>query len=170
MNKFKLSPNTILILIILGMVLIATFISTIVDFGTSGIASIQAYRNKVLPLLIVDIAGVLLILFMCWRIFSMVKKIIATHKWNDRFFTTIKQIGWLSILVLLLQAISLTFREKYIAQGKNITEAASDTRIYSDILSQALFASPLIWFLIGSIFLLADALQHINNTKSVKAN
>jgi hypothetical protein len=158
-QKFKLNSNTVLMLVIFGMVFIVNIFSLLSDFISSKTAMMQSYKDAVLPITILDLAKFLLILFMAVLAFKLVKKIIVEKKRNDRYVRSMKQIGWLSVLVILLDAISFVLREQYVSQNKNIATIGIDTTIYTDIISHALFSSPIAWFLVVCIFVAADVLQ-----------
>lgn len=161
-QKFKLTPNTILVLIILTMVLIVNIFSTLSDFSSSKIATIESYRNSVFPLNILDLVKFILIIFMGWLIFGLIKRVAGKDKWSEKYYRRIKQIGWLSIFLILLDAISFVIREQYISINKDLATLSADPGIYTDIIAHALFSSPITWFLVVCIFLLADALEYSN--------
>lgn len=161
-QKLRLNPNTILILIILIMVLAANILNTAVTSSSSDVATIQSYREATLPMNILDLIKITIIFLMGWMLFSTVKKAARNAKWSDMLYRRIKQIGWLSVLVVVLDAISYVIRDQYIAQNKSLSTLGTDATIYTEVISHALFSSPLTWFLIACIFLFADVLNIVN--------
>lgn len=166
-QKFKPNSNTVLIAIILLMALVANAINTLITSSTSEVAAVQSYRQATLPLNILDFIKFSLIVLMGWIIFSNTKRIVKSRNWNERYYNSIKRVGWLSVLVVLLDAVSFVVKEDYIAQGKDLAELTTDATIYADVISHALFSSPIVWFLIACIFLIADVLNHANNPEQV---
>ena len=165
-QRLKLNPNTILILIILIMVLAANILNTAVASSSSDVATIQSYREATLPVNMLDLLKIAIIFLMGWMIFSSVKKAAKHAQWSNSLYRKIKQIGWLSVFVVVLDAISYVIREQYIAQNKSLSTLGTDATIYTDVISHALFSSPLSWFLIACIFLIADILNLFNNPKA----
>lgn len=164
-TKFKMNPNTLMVLCILGVALIANTITIVVNSGGSDMPAIDSYRKTILPLNILDFIKIAIILVMAYFIFIIVKKVLRNEKWNDKYYRAIKQIGWLSVFVLLLDAVSFVAREQYIYKNAPVTDLLSNPLDYPGILAQALFSSPVAWFLICCIFLLADVLQYANELK-----
>jgi hypothetical protein len=156
-QKFKLNPNTILMLIIFGMVFIVNIFSLLSDFTSSKVTLMQSYRDAVLPVNILDLVKFTVVFFMIVLAFKLVKKGIKKENQSSQYYRGMKQIGWLSVLVVLLDAISFVLREQYISQNKDIATISTNPTIYADIISRALFSSPITWFLIVCIFLAADA-------------
>ena len=167
MKKFKINPNTVLILIILAMVLLANIVNILVDFSSSDVASVKSYRDAGIPLNILDLIKIALIFFMGWNVYLLIKKVAKGEKWNAGFYTAIKRVGWMSILVLLFSSFSFVVREQYLSQNKNLMEISSDPAIYTDVISYTLFSSPIAWFLIAVIFITADILDNANRRHAV---
>lgn len=161
--KLKLNPNTVLILVILAMVLAANIINTLVASSSSDVASVQSISEATLPLNILDFIKIIIIFIMAWIGFSTIRRIVRHEKWNAKYYRSIKQVGWLSVLVVLLDAISFVIQEQYISQNKDLSAISTDVTIYTDIISHALFSSPIAWFLIACIFIFADVLEYVNN-------
>ena len=165
-TKLKLHSNTILALCILGAALIVNLITVIANSTSSDKAIINNYRETILPLNIFDFVKIAIIFLMTWLIFSIVKKVLRREKWNPEYYVAIKRIGWLSILVVLMDAISTIAREQYIYKNEPLPGIFSRPGIFTDIIAQAVFSSPIAWFLICSIFLLADVLQYAGVLKN----
>lgn len=165
-QKFKLNPNTILTLCILGVALIVNLITVIANSSASDKTVINNYRETILPLNVFDFVKVALILFMAWLVFSIIKKVLQKEKWNPKYYVTIKRIGWLSILVMLMDAISTIAREQYIYKNESLPGIFSRPGIFTDIIAQTVFSSPVAWFLICSIFLLADVLHYAGELRN----
>lgn len=145
------------------MALAANVLNSFVNSSTSNLASMQSLRNETLQLNILDIIKILIIVLMGWLLYSILKGVLREDKWSAKSFRNIKRVGWLSVLVVLLDAISFVIRDQYISQGKSLSTLSSDPAIYTEVISHALFSSPIVWFLIASIFLLADVLNHSHN-------
>lgn len=163
--KFKATPNTVLILCILAMAMIINLIMTIVNIQKADMAIINNYRQIILPLNILDFLKAGVILFMGFSVFRITKNAITEAKWQSKYYYKIKQIGWLSVLVLLLHAISTVAHEQYIYKNESITNLWGNPGFYQDVISNTLFSSPLAWFLVLCIFLLADVLGYTGSVK-----
>lgn len=158
-KKIMLSPNSILVLIILAMVLIINIISLLTDLSNSSTAAMQAYRDNMMLANIAVAVKFILIVFMAWLAFRLIKS--AGNKWNERMYRGIKQIGWLSVVVVLLDSVSAVLKEQYSRQNQGHAGISSDPGVYTDIISQALFSAPVVWLLIACIFLIADILNTV---------
>lgn len=166
--KFKINPNTVLVLCILGVTLVVNLIMVLVNSMGSNMQPIDQYRKTILPLNILDFVKVAIIFFMAYLMYAIIRKVLRKEKWNDKYYHSIKRIGWLSVLVLLLDAISFIAREQYTYKNTSLTDLLANPAEYSSILAQAIFSSPVAWFLICSIFLLADVLQYANDLRKEK--
>lgn len=165
-TKLKLHPNTILALCVLGVALLVNIVAVIVNSTSSENTAITNYGQTVLPLNILDFVKVGLIFLMAYFIFSIIKKVLRKEKWNPKYYVAIKRIGWLSILVVLLDSVSAIAREQYIYKNEPLSEIFSRPGIFTNIISQTVFSSPVAWFLICCIFLLADVLQYAGTMKN----
>lgn len=164
--KFKATPNTVLILCLLAMAVIINLIMTLVNTQKADMAVINTYRQIILPLNILDFLKAGIILFMGFSVFRITKNVIAHAKWQPGFYYKIKQIGWLSVLVLLLHAITTVAHEQYIYKNESLTNLWGNPGFYQDVISSTLFSSPLAWFLVLCIFLLADVLKYTYELKT----
>lgn len=164
--KFKLNPNTILAICILSAALIVNLVIVIANSSPSDKAIINNYRETILPLNIFDFVKVAIILLMAWLVFFILKKVLRREKWNSKYHVAIKRIGWLSILVMLMDAISTIAREKYTYKNESLGDIFSNSGIFTEIISQTVFSSPVAWLLICCIFILADVVQYAGELKS----
>ncbi len=153
-------------LCILGVAIVANLLATIADTVEINKTNTHPYQEVLLPLNIFGFAQTALIFVMAYLVFSIVKKVIQKKKWDTQYYTSVKQIGWLSVLALLLNAISIIVREQYALKHDPLTQIFARPGIFTEIIAQAIFSSPIAWFLICSIFLVADVLQYTSDAKN----
>lgn len=165
-SKFRLNPNTVLIMCILGMTFLASIIMAVVNVQTSSQNVITAYRQLVWPVSVIEFIAAALILFMAYQIFKMVKRVINNERWDEKYYRNIKRIGWLSVLVLLLGSFSGILRSQINYRATAVADQLSTPVFYINALVDTLFNSPIAWLLVLCIFLLADVLNYAIELRS----
>ena len=163
--KFKITGSSLLALGFLCVAFIVNLIGVITNSLASNVASIQDYRNLVLPLNILEFIKSGLLLVMGYLLFRIIRSVIGRVKWNMGYYKKIKLIGWLNVLVLLLDAAVGNWKDSIISKQDSIMHHLTDHNFYQGALLTALFNAPLSWFLILCIFLIADILQYASVVK-----
>ncbi len=165
-KKFRLNPNTILMLCIFGVAVLVNLIMVLVNINGLDSTDKPVYKRSVLLLSILDFLKILIFLVQGYLIFLIVRRVIQLESWNERYYKTIKRIGWLGVLGLLIGAISDSGHELIDSGSTSILQMLSGPENYPGILAQAIFSSPLSWLLVVAIFLLADVMLFIQSRKS----
>jgi hypothetical protein len=162
-KKFRLNPNTILMLCIFGVAVLVNLIMVLVNINGLDATDEPVYRRSVLLLSALDFLKILILLVQGYLIFLIARKVIQRESWNDRYYKTIKRIGWFGVLGLLIGAISDSGHELIDSGSTTVFQMLSGPENYPGILAQAIFASPMSWLLVVAIFLLADVLLFIQS-------
>lgn len=163
--KFKITGSSLMALGFLCIAFLVNLVMLITNSLSSGIASIQEYRNQVLPLNILEFVKSGIILIMGYLLFRIIRNVMSRVKWNMGYYKKIKWIGWLNVLVLLIDAAASTWKESVFSKQDSITNHLADHNLYQNALLTALFNTPISWFLILCIFLIADLLQYASEIK-----
>lgn len=163
--KFKITGSSLMALGFLCVAFIANLVITLTNSLSSNIASIQEYRNQTLPLNILEFAKSGILLIMGYLLFRIIKNVMRRQKWNTGYYKKVKGIGWLNVLVLLIDAAASTWKESVFSKQDSITNHLADHNLYQNALLTALFNTPISWFLILCIFLIADLLQYTSAVK-----
>lgn len=164
-SKLKMNINTIMVLCILCLSFIANLVTVIINTQKHDIAAVANYRKIILPLNLLDFLKAFIILFMGFLLFRIIKKLLNRVSWNDKYYRQIKTIGWLSILVMVMDSVSVISRDQYIYRNSSLSENWAIGKLFSEAIVQTLFSSPIAWFLVLCIFLLADVLQYASELK-----
>lgn len=165
-QRFKVHESSVIAFIILILSVLVNLVTVIINARSSDMPVIENYRQIILPLNILDFAKAAVIFWMAFLLFRMLRNVSNGVKWSDRYFHTIRRVGWLSVLVIILDAVTTTGRNLYIYRNTPITEELTSGKFAIDVLSQTLFASPIAWFLIWCVFLLADLLRYTGELKT----
>ncbi|MBZ4189532.1 hypothetical protein [Niabella beijingensis] len=163
--KFKITGSSLMALGFLCVAFIVNLVVLITNSLSSNIASIQDYRNRVLPLNILEFIKSGILLVMGYLLLRIIRNVAGRVKWNMGYYKKIKLIGWLNVLVLLIDAAVSNWNETIISKQDTITQHLTDHNFYQGALLSALFDQPLSWFLILCIFLIADILQYTGAVK-----
>ncbi|ANH83271.1 hypothetical protein A8C56_21850 [Niabella ginsenosidivorans] len=163
--KFKITGSTLIAMGFLCAAFIVNLVILITNSLSSNIVSIQEYRNQVLPVNILEFVKSALLLVMGYLLFRIIRNVMSRVKWNRSYYKKIKLIGWLNVLVLLIDAAITTWKESLFSKQEAITNHLADHNLYQNALLTALFNAPLSWFLILCIFLIADVLQYTSTIK-----
>jgi|GEM_PF-6087095 len=164
--KFKITGSSLMALGFLCIAFLVNLVMLITNSLASGIASIQEYRNQVLPLNILEFIKSGLLLVMGYLLFRIIRNVMSRVKWNMGYYKKIKWIGWLNVLVLLIDAAVGTWKETLLSKQDSIMQHLTDHNFYQGTLLTALFNAPVSWFLILCIFLIADLLQYASEIKT----
>lgn len=163
--KFKITGSSLMALAFLTIAFVVNLVMLITNSLSSNIASIQEYRNQSLPLNVLEFVKSGLLLIMAFLLFRIVKNVMSRVKWNMGYYKKIKGIGWLNVLVLLIDGASTTWRENLSSKSESITDHLTDHNLYQNALLNVLFNSPISWFLTLCVFLIADILQYASQVK-----
>ncbi|SDC78773.1 DUF2975 domain-containing protein [Niabella drilacis] len=163
--KFKITGSSLMALSFLCIAFIANLVVAITNSLSSGIASVEAYRNQTLPLSILEFIKSGIILIMGYLLFRIIRNVMSRVKWNMGYYKMIKWIGWLNVLVLLIDAAVSTWQESVFSKQDSIMNHLADHNLYQNALLTALFNAPVSWFLTLCIFLIADILQYAAHVK-----
>lgn len=164
-QKFKLTPNTILILCIFGVSLMINLASGLMNFGGSSSKTVEEFQKSSALITVFELVKIAVILIMTYLVFGIIKRTLRNEGWSSKYYTSIKRIGWLSVLVLLIEGIIQTAKEQ-LANKAPIEAVLANPDRYPEMLGQAIFSSPVAWFLVCSIFILADVLRFANEPKT----
>ncbi|AHF17837.1 DUF2975 domain-containing protein [Niabella soli] len=165
-QRFKVHESSVIAFIILILSVLVNLVTVIINARSSDMPVIESYRQIILPLNILDFVKAAIIFWMAWLLFRILKNVSNGIKWSDRYFRSIKRIGWLSVLIVVLDAITTTGRNLYIYRNTPLTDELTSGKFAIDVLAQTLFASPIAWFLILCVFLLADLLRYAGELKT----
>lgn len=165
-RKLRLNPNTILILVILAVAVLMNVVTSLIDSSSTGVVSVDAQRDAVLSLAVLNAVKMIIIVIMGWLVFRIIRRVVRKEEWNDGYYQAIKRIGWLSVLAVLLDAISSVIDQDYIDENKDISGIATDATIYGNIISYAVFSYPVAWFLIALVFISADVLRYVREKET----
>ncbi|MGJ7032751.1 hypothetical protein [Niabella hirudinis] len=163
--KFKITGSSLMALGFLCVAFIVNLVIALTNSLSSNIASIQEYRNQTLPLNILEFAKSGILLIMGYLLFRIIKNVMLRQKWNTGYYKKVKGIGWLNVLVLLIDAAASTWKESVFSKQDSITNHLADHNLYQNALLTALFNAPISWFLILCVFLIADLLQYAADVK-----
>ncbi|MCF3110747.1 hypothetical protein LL912_18330 [Niabella sp. CC-SYL272] len=163
--KFKITGSSLMALGFLCIAFVVNLVMLITNSLSSTIASIEEYRKRVLPLNILEFVKSGILLVMGYLLFRIIRNIMSRIKWNMGYYKKIKWIGWLNVLVLLIDAAISTWQESILSKQDSVMNHLSDHNLYQNALLTALFNTPLAWFLILCIFLIADVLQYTSEVK-----
>ncbi|MCD2424563.1 DUF4456 domain-containing protein [Niabella pedocola] len=163
--KFKITGSSLMALGFLCIAFIVNLVMLITNSLSSNIASIQEYRNQVLPLNVLEFVKSAVLLIMGYLLFRIIRNVMSRVKWNMGYYKKIKWIGWLNVLVLLMDAAIGNWKETILSKQDTVINHLTDHNFYQGALLGALFNEPISWFLILCIFLIADVLQYTSEIK-----
>ncbi|WP_018627634.1 DUF2975 domain-containing protein [Niabella aurantiaca] len=163
--KFKITGSSLMALGFLCVAFVVNLVVTITNALSSNIASIQEYRNQVMPLNILELVKSGILLIMGYLLFRIIRNVMNRVKWNMGYYKKIKWIGWLNVLVLLIDAAISNWQESVLSKQDSLANHLTDHNLYQNALLTALFNSPISWFLILCVFLIADLLQYTSEIK-----
>lgn len=144
---------------------VVNLVMTITNALSSNIASIKEYRNQQMPLNILEFIKSGILLIMGYLLFRIIRNVMGRVKWNMGYYKKIKWIGWMNVLILLIDAAVSNWQESVFSKQDSVAHQLTDHHLYQNALLTALFNSPISWFLILCVFLIADALQYTSEIK-----
>jgi hypothetical protein len=139
--------------------------SGLMNFGGSSSKTVEEFQKSSALITVFELVKIVVILIMAYLVFGIIKKVFRNEGWSSKYYTSIKRIGWLSVLVLLIEGILLTAKEQF-ANNVPIEAVLANPANYPEILGQVIFSSPVAWFLVCSFFILADVLRFANEPKT----
>jgi len=139
--------------------------SGLMNFGGSSSKTVEEFQKSSALITVFELVKIAVILIMTYLVFGIIKRTLRNEGWSSKYYTSIKRIGWLSVLVLLIEGIIQTAKEQ-LANKAPIEAVLANPDRYPEMLGQAIFSSPVAWFLVCSIFILADVLRFANEPKT----